>query len=72
MAAFVCPWVGGKKMLKVSLVGAESAVNALVAIMVIPMTATQKNRNKFFIMDVPSLLGDRVDGREKDQHSNAC
>jgi len=65
MAAFVCPWVGGKKILKVSLVGAESAVNALVAIKVMPMTTTQKDRNNFFIMDVSSLLGDMVDGEKK-------
>jgi len=55
MAAFVCPWVGGKKILKVSLVGADSAQNALVATNVMPMTETQKNINNFFVMDASSL-----------------
>jgi hypothetical protein len=48
--------VGGKKILKVSLVGVDSALNALVAIKVMPMTTTQKKRNSFFVIDVSSLL----------------
>jgi hypothetical protein len=72
MAAFVCPWVGGKKILKVSLVGADSAQNALVTIKVMAMTETEKNRKNFFIIDVSSLLGDMIDGREKNQHPNVC
>jgi hypothetical protein len=54
------------------LIGADSAQNALVTIKVMPMTETQKNRKNFFIIDVSSLLGDRVDGREKNQHPNVC
>jgi hypothetical protein len=65
MAAFVCPWVGGKKILKVSLIGFESAQNALVAVKLIPITTAQKNIEILLIITVSSFLIGKLDSKVK-------
>jgi hypothetical protein len=65
IAAFVCPWVGGKKILKVSLVGFAPEQKALVAVKVIPRTTVQKNIENFLIVTVSSFLGNGMDGKSK-------
>jgi hypothetical protein len=65
MAAFVCPWVGGKKMLNVSLIGFVSALNAHVAVKLIPITTAQKNIETLLIITVSSFLIGRLNGKAK-------
>jgi len=65
IAAFVCPWVGGKKILKVSLVGFAPALSALVAVKVIPITTAQKNIEILLIITVSSFLSNTMDGKVK-------
>jgi len=63
MAAFVCPWVGGKKMLNVSLNGFVSELNAHVAVKLIPIATTQKNIETLLIITVSSFLIGKLDGK---------
>jgi hypothetical protein len=65
IAAFVCPWVGGKKILKVSLIGFAPALSALVAVKVIPRTTAKKNIEILLIITVSSFLNNRMDGKAK-------
>jgi hypothetical protein len=65
IAAFVCPWVGGKKILKVSLVGFAPALSALVAVKVIARTTPQKNIEILLIITVSSFLSGKLDGKSK-------
>ena len=52
-------------MLNVSLVGFVSALNAHVAVKLIPITMAQKNIEILLIITVSSFLIGKLDGKEK-------
>jgi len=57
--------VGGKKILKVSLVGISPELRALVAVKVMPRTTAQRNIDILLVITVPSFLDSGVDGKLK-------
>jgi len=57
--------VGGKKILKVSLVGFSPELSAFVAVKAIPRTTVQRNIGILLVITVSSFLGSGVDGRLK-------